>query len=385
MYWTLLHHEHEYQYQERSWPSLFHQDFTARFRVHHFYMLRGVELDKVVLSIRCSGSDDLFVKSFVLLGLLSGQRPQVILSKTSVARYRLRQGDIQEVKVTLRGAFLHRFVHFRVREGLPSVRDFEPFQKSTSNDTISFAWNFTFPLEAFFQTRDYFKHEKHDRARPRRHVQFVCGFLDEVATCSWSKHLQKDRFHWTIHWLSWVEGSLLSLQDLKDKLLAQSKQSAQLKQTQQSKQIHQSKETKQTKEIRQTRQTRQTKGETKSDTKRNTKSDTKRNTTLALVAPTIPIGLHLTSKHPTEFEFQQSESVVVEQCRSFVKRCQRRTQTVRSFYLPVLTSFIEDQISTIVGSLRACSNVVSSKDLETSLNPFSSVALKELERNFFAL
>lgn len=62
------------------------------------------------------------------LMMLSGQKPVLTKAKKSISNFKLREGQVVGVKVTLRGKrmydFLYRFVHIIA----PRIRDFRGFQ-----------------------------------------------------------------------------------------------------------------------------------------------------------------------------------------------------------------------------------------------------------------
>ena len=58
------------------------------------------------------------------LGLITGQKPLVTLSKKAVANFKLRQGQKVGAKITLRGDTMWEFLDRLVSIALPRVRDF---------------------------------------------------------------------------------------------------------------------------------------------------------------------------------------------------------------------------------------------------------------------
>jgi large subunit ribosomal protein L5 len=58
------------------------------------------------------------------LGKISGQRPVITKAKTSVAGFRLREGNDIGCKVTLRGRRMYEFLDRLVSIALPRIRDF---------------------------------------------------------------------------------------------------------------------------------------------------------------------------------------------------------------------------------------------------------------------
>jgi large subunit ribosomal protein L5 len=58
------------------------------------------------------------------LGRIAGQRPVTVASRTSIAGFKMREGQIVGVKVTLRGEKMWSFLDKLVNIGFPRVRDF---------------------------------------------------------------------------------------------------------------------------------------------------------------------------------------------------------------------------------------------------------------------
>jgi len=59
------------------------------------------------------------------LAMITGQRPQITLSKKSIAAFKLRQGLPIGCKVTLRGARMYYFLDKLINICLPHIRDFK--------------------------------------------------------------------------------------------------------------------------------------------------------------------------------------------------------------------------------------------------------------------
>lgn len=186
-----------------GWWRWWLQDLVVRNRLHHNgrKLLRDVLgrwggplclPEKAVLTIHAAGSEGLFRKAAVSLGLVSGQAPQVVYASKSVAAFRLRKGDLQSVKVTLRGAALLQFLRRRsYYAGFPLLRDFEAIRSVNADCT----WNYCFgSVASLLNHLDVFRKEQRDRGRPARHVQVVCSSLKSRAAqiARWRK-LRKDR------------------------------------------------------------------------------------------------------------------------------------------------------------------------------------------------
>ena len=85
------------------------------------------KLDKVVINVACGEARD---NSKVLdaivadIRTITGQQPVLCKAKKSVANFKLREGMVIGVKVTLRGEKMYEFVDRFFNLALPRVRDF---------------------------------------------------------------------------------------------------------------------------------------------------------------------------------------------------------------------------------------------------------------------
>lgn len=58
------------------------------------------------------------------IGLITGQKPIITKARTSVANFKLREGQAIGVKVTLRGESMYEFLYRLIAIALPTIRDF---------------------------------------------------------------------------------------------------------------------------------------------------------------------------------------------------------------------------------------------------------------------
>ena len=58
------------------------------------------------------------------LGLIAGQRPQIMKAKQAVSAFRLREGNEIGCRVTLRGRRMYEFLDRLINVALPRIRDF---------------------------------------------------------------------------------------------------------------------------------------------------------------------------------------------------------------------------------------------------------------------
>lgn len=83
------------------------------------------------------------------LGLITGQKPAPRPAKLSIAGFKIRQGDIVGVKVTLRGRRLNDFSNRIINVVLPRVRDFKGLDQKAidrnGNLSVGFKEQYVFP------------------------------------------------------------------------------------------------------------------------------------------------------------------------------------------------------------------------------------------------
>src|SRR3954452_22589215 len=83
------------------------------------------------------------------LGKISGQKPVITKAKTSVAGFRLREGNDIGCKVTLRGRRMYEFLDRLVSIALPRIRDFRGINPNSfdghGNYSLGLAEQVVFP------------------------------------------------------------------------------------------------------------------------------------------------------------------------------------------------------------------------------------------------
>ena len=85
------------------------------------------KLDKIVINVGCGEArDNAKVLDAVVsdISQITGQKPVLCKAKKSVANFKLREGMIVGVKVTLRGERMYEFLDRFFNLALPRVRDF---------------------------------------------------------------------------------------------------------------------------------------------------------------------------------------------------------------------------------------------------------------------
>ena len=94
------------------------------------------------------------------LGKITGQKPAFRGAKKSVASFKVRQGDIIGVAVTLRGEQMYGFLDKLINVAFPRTRDFKGFDLSSidnmGNLTIGIKEHTIFPEVADEEIKDVF-------------------------------------------------------------------------------------------------------------------------------------------------------------------------------------------------------------------------------------
>ncbi len=110
------------------------------------------KLDKIVINMgvgKATQDKSLMEAAVDSLAKISGQKPQVTKAKTSVAGFRLREGNEIGCKVTLRGKRMYEFLDRLVSIALPRIRDFRGVNPNSfdgnGNYTLGLAEQVVFP------------------------------------------------------------------------------------------------------------------------------------------------------------------------------------------------------------------------------------------------
>ena len=85
------------------------------------------KLDKIVINMgvgRATQQPSLLEKAVAELTLISGQKPVVTVAQTSIAGFKLREGQAIGTKVTLRGDRMWEFYDRLLSVAIPRIRDF---------------------------------------------------------------------------------------------------------------------------------------------------------------------------------------------------------------------------------------------------------------------
>lgn len=107
-------------YKETVAPALFK-------KFGYKSVMQVPKLDKIVINVGCGEAKDDQKKIDAIMSDLSqitGQKPIVCRAKKAIANFKLREGNIIGVKVTLRNDTMYEFLDRFFNVALPRVRDF---------------------------------------------------------------------------------------------------------------------------------------------------------------------------------------------------------------------------------------------------------------------
>ena len=111
--------------------------------------MQGHRLEKIVVATgvgklreRPRFEEDLLPEIIKELGLITGQKPKITKAKQSVAGFKVREGDIVGLKVTLRGKRMRDFLQRLIGFVLPRIRDF----RGLDPKSIDAQGNLTIPI-----------------------------------------------------------------------------------------------------------------------------------------------------------------------------------------------------------------------------------------------
>src|SRR3989344_7909242 len=111
--------------------------------------MRGHSLEKIVIATgvgrlrqRPQFEENLLPEIVKELGLIAGQKPEIRKAKKSVAGFKVREGDIIGLKVTLRGQKMRDFLSRLIGFVLPRIRDF----RGIDTQSIDAQGNLTIPI-----------------------------------------------------------------------------------------------------------------------------------------------------------------------------------------------------------------------------------------------
>ena len=119
------------------------------------------KLDKIVINVGAGEAKDNSKAIDAImtdLSQITGQRPQVCKAKKSVANFKLREGMLIGVKVTLRGERMYEFLDRLFNVALPRVRDFRGINANSFDGRGNY--NMGIKEQLIFPEIDYDKIDK---------------------------------------------------------------------------------------------------------------------------------------------------------------------------------------------------------------------------------
>ena len=124
-------------------------------------VMRIPKLDKVIINVGCGESKNNAKEIEAILkdiATITGQRPVTCRARKSVANFKVREGEIVGVKVTLRGDKMYEFLDRLFSVALPRVRDF----RGISPNSFDGRGNYAFGLkeQLIFPEIEYDKVDK---------------------------------------------------------------------------------------------------------------------------------------------------------------------------------------------------------------------------------
>jgi len=118
-------------------------------------------IEKVIVSVGIGkvGDKKKIEKITNDLTKITGQKPENIAAKKSIAAFKLREGQAAGLKVTLRGENMWNFLEKLIHVALPRTRDFRGISSKVDemgNYTLGIKENSIFPETADVDLRDVF-------------------------------------------------------------------------------------------------------------------------------------------------------------------------------------------------------------------------------------
>jgi len=138
----------------KSFKDMYNQDVVAAFRTEHGVKnpLQVPKIVKVTLNVgvgRAAKDPDFLTTVENTLVRITGQKPVRTKAKKSIAGFKLRQGAIVGMKVTLRKQRMYDFLEKVLNVTFPRVRDFHGINVTGidehGNMTVGFKENLPFP------------------------------------------------------------------------------------------------------------------------------------------------------------------------------------------------------------------------------------------------
>ena len=132
-------------YKESVAPALFK-------KFGYKSVMQTPKLDKIVVNVGCGEAKEnakIIENVSNELATITGQKPVPCRAKKSVANFKLREGQVSGVKVTLRGYIMYEFLDRLFNVALPRVRDFRGINPNSfdgrGNYSMGLKEQFIFP------------------------------------------------------------------------------------------------------------------------------------------------------------------------------------------------------------------------------------------------
>lgn len=133
------------QYNKQVLPELMK-------KFHYKNIWQAPKLHKAVVNVGISASnkDPKFLETVEQnLQRITGQKPLKTLAKKSISNFKIREGQVVGMKVTLRGKRMYDFIDKVINIALPRIRDFRGIPLSTvdkhGNLNLGFREHISFP------------------------------------------------------------------------------------------------------------------------------------------------------------------------------------------------------------------------------------------------
>ncbi len=124
--------------------------------------MQGPRIEKIIVSTGVGKKRDKKQLELIenRLGKITGQKPSQRPARMSIASFKLREGDIVGMQVTLRGARMYDFLDKLIHIALPRTRDFRGLSAKAIDDmgniTIGIKDNTIFPETSDEDLKDVF-------------------------------------------------------------------------------------------------------------------------------------------------------------------------------------------------------------------------------------
>ncbi len=145
--------------------TIYKTEITDKLRKDYSYA-NNFQIPKVTkLSInvglgKAKEKPDLIGRAMNDLYLITGQKPRICAAKKAISGFKLRQGDIIGVNLTLRNARMYEFLDKLLNVSLPRVRDFRGLSRDSfdknNNYTLGIKEHIIFPEISYEKIEDIY-------------------------------------------------------------------------------------------------------------------------------------------------------------------------------------------------------------------------------------